>query len=104
MLHRCRSSLRGNLRIDVTRCSRGLRGGSEAVGLQVVAGRLLTFCTVIVNVCAALVSTPPFVVPPFSLSTTDTVVEPVAPAAVVKVSAPLAAIAGCSENRRLLSF
>ena len=39
--------------------------------------------TVIVNVCGALVSTPPFAVPPLSCSCTVTVADPVAPDASV---------------------
>src|SRR3954469_7395522 len=58
--------------------------------------------TVIVNVCAALVSTPPLAVPPLSCAVTVTVADPVAPAADVKVSVPVADTAGWAENSAVL--
>ena len=67
-------------------------------------GASLTAFTVIVNVTAALVSSPPLAVPPSSLSETVTVAEPFAFAAGSKVSVPSAAIAGCVENNALLSL
>ena len=57
-----------------------------------------------VKVCSALVFTPPLVVPSLSCATTVTVTEPFALAAGVKVSVPLAAIAGCTLNSALLVF
>ena len=67
-------------------------------------GASLTAVTVSVNVCTALVSTPPLAVPPLSWIWTETVALPFASAAGVYVSVPLAAIAGWLENRPLLLF
>src|SRR4051794_39265215 len=58
--------------------------------------------TVMVNVCAALVSAPPFAVPPVSCTCTVTVAVPLTPAAGVNVKAPAAEIAGCIENSATL--
>ena len=60
--------------------------------------------TVIVNVCCADVSWPPLAVPPLSCTCTVTVALPKASDAVVNVRVPLGLIAGCTENRPLLSF
>src|SRR5438132_1067432 len=68
------------------------------------AGVQASEVTVIVNVCGALASTPPFAVPPLSCNCTVTVAGPFAFAAAVKVSVPLAATAGCAENSALLLF
>src|SRR2546425_125208 len=57
-----------------------------------------------VNVCAALVSAPPLAVPPSSLSEMVMVAEPLAFAAGVYVSVPLAATAGWAENSAVLSL
>ena len=67
-------------------------------------GASFTFVTLSVNVCAALVSTPPLSVPPSSCARTVTVAEPKAFAAGVKVNVPSAAIAGWLLNSALLSF
>ena len=67
-------------------------------------GASLTGVTVIVNVCGALVSAPPFAVPPESFATTVTVADPFAFAAGVNVSVPFDETAGCVENRPLLSL
>ena len=64
-------------------------------------GASLTAVTVIVKVCGAEVSTPPFAVPPLSLAVTVTVAEPLASAAGVKVSVPFELTAGCTENSEL---
>src|SRR5918996_4776005 len=67
-------------------------------------GASFTKATVIANVCGALVSTPPFAVPPSSWARTVTVAEPCAEGAGVKVSVPSTATAGCAANRPELSF
>ncbi len=67
-------------------------------------GASLTPVIVIVNVCAALVSTPPLAVPPSSCTCTVTVAVPLRFAAGVKVNVPFAATAGCAENSGLLSL
>ena len=56
----------------------------------------------IVNVCAALVSAPPFAVPPLSCSCTVTTADPVTLVVVVYVRVPFGAIAGCTANSALL--
>src|SRR4029079_4216322 len=65
-------------------------------------GASFTAVTVMVNVCAALVSAPPLATPPLSCSCTVTVADPFAVAAGVNVSVPFAATAGCAENSALL--
>src|SRR2546426_1026541 len=65
-------------------------------------GALLMAFTLMVNVCAALVSTPPLATPPSSCTWTVTVADPFALAAGVKVSVPLAAMAGGTENSAVL--
>ena len=50
------------------------------------------------NVCGALVSTPPLAVPPLSCSCTVTSVLPLALGAGVNVSVPVAEIAGATVN------
>src|SRR3954469_23596480 len=65
-------------------------------------GASLTAVTVTVKVCVALVSMPPLATPPLSCSCTVTVAEPLALAAGVNDSVPLAATAGCAENSALL--
>src|SRR5947207_8659330 len=67
-------------------------------------GASLTAVTLIVNVCGADVSTPPFAVPPLSCATTVTVALPFAFAADVYVSVPLDETAGCTLNSALLLF
>jgi hypothetical protein len=62
-------------------------------------GTSLTAVTEMVNVCDALVSTPPFAVPPLSCSRTVTVAEPFAFAAGVYVNFPFESIAGSAEKR-----
>ena len=70
----------------------------------VFTGASLTPLTVIVNCCVTEVSWPPLAVPPLSWSVTDTVAEPLALGADVKVSVPAGLIAGCTEKRPLLLF
>ncbi len=60
--------------------------------------------TVIVKLCGALVSTPPFAVPPSSCSRTVTFATPIWLGASVKVNVPLGATAGCTENGAVLSL
>jgi hypothetical protein len=60
----------------------------------VALGTSFTAVTVITNVCAALVSTPPFAVPPLSVSTSVIVAVPLAFASAVYVNVPLLATAG----------
>ncbi len=67
-------------------------------------GASLTAVTVIVNVCVALVSSPPFAVPPLSLRKTETVADPFALVAGVKVSTPVGETAGCTAKSALLSL
>ena len=62
-------------------------------------GASLTELWVMVNVCAAAASTPPFAVPPLSASVTVTVATPNASAAGVKLSSPPDEIAGCTRKR-----
>jgi hypothetical protein len=62
-------------------------------------GLSFTAFTVMVNVCAVELSTPPLAVPPLSFSTTVIVAVPLAFVAEVKVSVPLAAMAGAAENK-----
>ena len=57
-----------------------------------------------VNVCGALVSTPPSAVRPLSCAVTDTVTLPQAFDNGVKVSVPSAARAGSALKRLLLSI
>jgi hypothetical protein len=73
-------------------------------GAKAKVGASFTAETVMTKVCAALVSTPPLAVPPESCIVTDTVAVPFAFAAGVKVSVPLALIAGCTLKRALLLF
>jgi hypothetical protein len=73
-------------------------------GPLVKLGAWLTNKTVIVNVCGALVSTPPLAVPPSSCSRTVTVADPLALAAGVYVNVPFAAIVGCAVNSAVLSL
>src|SRR5258705_511442 len=68
----------------------------------VKAGALLNEFTVIVKVCVAGVSTPPWGGPPLSWIWTETVAEPFALAAGVYVSVPVGETAGCAENRPAL--
>ena len=65
-------------------------------------GALFTGSSVMANVCATLVSTPPLSVPPLSCATTVTVAVPLASGAGVKVSVPSAAMAGWLLKRPLL--
>src|SRR5688500_12794004 len=67
-------------------------------------GPSLTAVTVMVNVCAAEVSTPPFAVPPLSDRVTVTVAVPVALSAGVKESTPVEVIDGCTRKSELLLF
>ena len=67
-------------------------------------GGSFTPLTVIVNVWVALVSSPPFAVPPLSWRKTLTVADPFSLAAGVKVRVPAELIAGAAENRLLLLF
>ena len=60
--------------------------------------------TVMVKVCAALVSTPPLAVPPLSCAFTVTVATPFAMRAGVKVSVPSTPIAGWVLKSALLLF
>src|SRR6185295_7982004 len=60
--------------------------------------------TVMVKLWVGLVSTPPFNVPPLSLTLTVRLAMPVAPAADVYVSVPSAATAGAAEKSAPLSF
>ncbi len=62
-------------------------------------GASLTAVTAIVNVCSPEVSAPPFAVPPSSEDRIVTVASPLALAAGVKVSVPLAATAGPAAKR-----
>src|SRR5688572_30791968 len=59
--------------------------------------------SVIRNVCAGDVSTPPLLVPPLSCNRTVTSAVPAAPAAWVNVSVPAVLIAGPTANRAGLS-
>ena len=59
-----------------------------------VVGASFTGVIVIVNVCAALVSTPPFAVPPLSWILTVTIAEPFACGADVYVNVPEGLTAG----------
>ena len=59
-----------------------------------VVGASFTGVIVIVNVCAALVSTPPFAVPPLSWILTVTIAEPFVCGADVYVNVPEGLIAG----------
>src|SRR5437764_5246122 len=61
-------------------------------------GASLTGLTVMVNVCGAEVSTPPFAVPPLSCSVTVMVAVPLASGAGVKVRTPLGETDGCDEK------
>src|SRR6516162_4572228 len=54
------------------------------------------------KVCGPLVSTPPLAVPPLSWSTTAMLALPLAPAAGVNVSVPLAPMVGPAANRAAL--
>ncbi len=65
-------------------------------------GASFTPSTVTVNVWLADSSSPPFAVPPLSRRTSVTVADPVALAAGVKVSVPLAATAGPAEKSAAL--
>src|SRR5262245_36084152 len=60
--------------------------------------------TTIRNICAGLVSTPLFAVPPSSCSRTDTTAVPVRPGAAVNVSVPADVTPGWTENSALLLF
>ena len=62
-------------------------------------GASLTDVTVIVKVCGALVSTPPFAVPPVSLSTIVTSALPDTFALSAYDNEPLLNTAGCCENK-----
>src|SRR5438552_14054230 len=68
----------------------------------VSTGGSFTAVTVIVNVIAEEVSTPPFAVPPSSCSCTVTVAVPFAFGAGVNVNTPAGEIAGCVLNSALL--
>lgn len=74
--------------------------------IELIVGRLFTGAgrTVIVNVCVALVSTPPFAVLPSSMTFSVTVAEPATPVAGVYVRSSLLAIAGAEANRGGLLF
>ena len=65
-------------------------------------GGSFTAVIVMENDCAALVFTLGDVFDPESTALTDTVVEPLASAAGVKVNVPSAATAGCTENNAVL--
>ena len=75
-------------------------------GVEVVtgdaAGASFDGVTVMVNICGALVSTPPLRIPPSSWTRTVTVAEPNAFGAGVNVSVPVGLTAGCTENNGLL--
>src|SRR5947208_3128549 len=73
-------------------------------GPLVKLGGSLTAVTVMVKVCGADVSTPPFAVPPLSCKRTVTVALPLALGAVVYVKAPVALMLGWTENKGLLSL
>src|SRR5437016_5189722 len=62
-------------------------------------GGSFTELTVIVKVCGAEVSTPPFAVPPLSLSKIVIVAEPFAFVAGMKLNAPFELTVGADENR-----
>ncbi len=66
-------------------------------------GSSFTAVTTMVKVCTLLVSTPGLV-PPLSWICTETTAEPFRFPAGVKVSVPVAEIAGCVEKRALLSL
>src|SRR4051812_47208569 len=76
---------------------------SEGVLLDITTVVVDALLIVILNVCAELL-TPPFNVPPSSVRVTVTVATPNTPDAGVKVSVPLGATAGCTENSGLLLF
>ncbi len=61
-------------------------------------GASFTAVTLMTNVCSPLASTPPFAVPPLSVSLSVIVAEPFAFGAGVYVSAPLALIAGAAAK------
>src|SRR5258706_168697 len=71
-------------------------------GPLVKLGASLTGVMVMVNVCAAEVSTPPFAVPPSSCATTATVAVPKASGAAVNVRLPDASTDGCALKSALL--
>ncbi len=64
------------------------------LAMRLNVGASFTGVTVIVNVCAGLVSTPPLAVPPLSVSLSVIVADPFAFGAGVNVRAPLALTAG----------
>src|SRR4051794_28174379 len=74
---------------------------STVVVTALAVGAVLTL---IVNVWATLVSTPPFVVPPLSWIFTVTLATPDLPGAGVKLRSPDAETAGCVENSVDASF
>src|SRR5665213_2067544 len=76
-------------------------GGGAFVGRLNVGG-WFTNCTVIVNVCGALVFWPPLAVPPLSTAITVTVATPFELAVGVNVNVPVGLMAGCTANRALL--
>src|SRR6059036_1051142 len=65
-------------------------------------GGSLTAVTVMINVCGALVSTPPLAVPPLSLAVTVTVAAPLALGADRYVNVPADDTLGCTAKRPLL--
>ena len=71
---------------------------------MVSVGASFDAISVIINVCAALVATPPLAVPPVSWAITVTVAVPLAFAAGVKVSVPPALMAGWALKRALVVF
>src|SRR5438876_9920151 len=82
------------------------RGPGEPTGTSgplVKAGASLTAMTSIVKLCGALVSAPPFAVPPSSCSRTVTCAGPLAFGTAVNVSVPVGLIAGGAENSPALS-
>ena len=70
--------------------------------LDATAVAVVPRTTLMVKVCDRLLFTPPFAVPPLSLSVTVTTAEPVRPDAGVNVSVPFGATAGWAENSALL--
>src|SRR5438876_8053599 len=76
----------------------GLQSSFICLKSSAGTGGSLTSVTVIVNVCAALVSTPLLATPPVSCTVTWIVATPFASGADWKVSVPSLATAGALEN------
>ncbi len=84
-----------------TVCAPASSSTTTVLVANVTVGASFTGVTVIVKVLVVL-STPPLAVPPSSWAITVTVLEPVALAAVVKISLPLKSTVGCTEKRLLV--